>query len=144
MPRPCSAWPAADHQTQVRLNRWRRAAMAVAHHDGQITLAAVAEALTRVQQVLGIQAGLDALGQLHLVLGGQQRGLSDPVEIHAHKVGGGALGVQIAVSPGSGGVAMGASLIGWRLSNFPTLDWRQVPHASAISHPLNWANAMAF
>ena len=48
-----------------------------------------------VEQVLGIQAGLDALGQLDLVGCGQQRHLADLVEVHPDQVGGGRGLVQV-------------------------------------------------
>ncbi len=56
--------------------------IAVTHHRGQILLAGISETLAGVEHMLGVQARLDALGQLDLVRGGQQRGLTDAVEIH--------------------------------------------------------------
>src|SRR3712207_28303 len=43
--------------------------------------------LPLAEQPLGVEAGLDALGELDLLLGGQQGGLADGVEVHAHQVG---------------------------------------------------------
>ena len=42
----------------------------VTDDDGQVALAALTQALARIEQMLGVEAGLDALGQFHLVLGG--------------------------------------------------------------------------
>src|SRR3712207_7356643 len=42
--------------------------------------------LLLVEQPVGVEAGLDALRQLDLLLGGQQRGLADGVEVDAHQV----------------------------------------------------------
>ena len=50
--------------------------------------------------MLGVKPGLDALGQLDFVGGGEQRRLADAVQVHAHQVRCGALSVQIAVKPG--------------------------------------------
>ena len=50
-------------------------------------LRAALKSLDDAQQMLGVQAGLDALGQLDLVGGGEQRDLADLVQVDAHQVG---------------------------------------------------------
>ena len=92
------------HQAQVGLKQMSTGCLAVARNRGELTFALVAQALTGFEQVLGVQTRLDPLGQIHLVLGGQQSRFPDPVQIHAHKIGGWTLGVQVAVKPGGGGV----------------------------------------
>ena len=75
------------HQPQVGLQQVRLGGLAV---DGQrlvVPLLGGGEALLLGEQALGVEAGLDPLGQLDLLLGGQQRGLADGVEVHAHEVG---------------------------------------------------------
>jgi hypothetical protein len=49
----------------------------------------------RVEHVLGEHPGLDALGQVDLLLGREQCGLADAVEVHADEVGRGALRVEV-------------------------------------------------
>ena len=86
--------------------------LAVAHHGRQIAFAVLAEALAGFQQMLGVQPGLDALGEFDFVGGVEQRRLADAVQIHAHQVRGGALSIQIAVKPACGGICHGGLLIG--------------------------------
>jgi hypothetical protein len=85
--------------------------LAVADDRGQVALTALAEALLRVQQMLGVQPGLDALGQLDFVGGVQQGRFADAVEIHAHEVSGRALSVQIAIDAACGGICHNGLLI---------------------------------
>lgn len=49
------------------------------------------------QQLSGIQPGLDALGQLHLLLGAEQRDPADPPEIDADRIGRAAMFGVVAV-----------------------------------------------
>jgi hypothetical protein len=48
--------------------------------------------LTLVELLLGEQAGLDALGELDLLLGVEQRDLADLLQVVLDRVGGGAGG----------------------------------------------------
>jgi hypothetical protein len=58
--------------------------LAIAHDGRQFALAVLAEALTSLQQMLGIESGLDALGQFDFTLCVEQRRLTDAVQIYAH------------------------------------------------------------
>jgi hypothetical protein len=74
-------------EAQVGLEQVRLGGLPV---DGQrlvVALARGGEALLLLDQAVGVQTGLDALGQLDLLLGGQQGGLADGVEVDAHEVG---------------------------------------------------------
>ena len=72
---------------------------AIAHHGRQFAFAVLAEALTGFQQMVGVEPGLDALGQFNLAGGVEQRRLADAIQIYAHQVRCGALSIQIAVKP---------------------------------------------
>jgi hypothetical protein len=73
-------------------------ALAVADNPGQIPAQLRAELFGRVRGAVhplgGIEPGLDALGELHLVLGVEQRDLADLLEIRPDRISrGGGLGV---------------------------------------------------
>src|ERR1700722_19846380 len=70
-----------------------------------------AASLTSLEQMLSVEPGLDPLGHLDLVGGGQQCGFADAVQVHPHKVGGWTLCVQIAFNSAGGGVSHCALLI---------------------------------
>jgi hypothetical protein len=53
------------------------------------------QAVRGLQHVLGEHTGLDALGELDLLRGGQQRGLADTIEVHPDQIGRGSLSVQV-------------------------------------------------
>ena len=61
--------------------------------------------------MLGVQAGLDSLGEFDLVGGVEQSGLADPVQVHAHQVRGWALSIQIAINPDCVGFCHGGLLM---------------------------------
>ena len=84
----------------------------------------------------GIEAGLDPLGQIDFILGGQQGGFADSVEIDADEISGRTLGVQIAVNRGSD-VCHGGLLIGTDCQAFQRLTTVQSSRLPPISHPFD-------
>ena len=115
--------------------------LTVAGDFGEVPLALLPEPLARVEQMLGVEADLDALGEFDFVLGGEQGGFADAVQIHAHEVGGGALGVQIAVVIGAGDLRAerggdlchGGLLTGFRCCSFNVGPHGRVP-ARGLGH----------
>ena len=83
-------------QAQVGAQQVVLGPLAVAHHAraGRACAAAV-KSFGWPEQVRGVEPGLDALGQLDLVGGGQQGDLADLVEVHADQVGRGGRLVQV-------------------------------------------------
>ena len=87
----------ADHQAQVRLQQVVLGGPALGDDD----LAAVGREVARRRRrsfSSAKQAGLDPLGQLDLLLGGQQLGAADAVQVRPDQVGGDAAlvgGVQV-------------------------------------------------
>jgi hypothetical protein len=117
--------------------------LTVADHHRQFPFAVLPEALPGFEQMLGVEPGLDALGQLDLVGRIEQRGLADAVQIHAHQVGGWALSVQIAVNPACGGICHSALPIGLNCHVVQRPVHAMSSHRAAISHPLTCANVRA-
>ena len=86
------------HQPQVRLEQMVLGAVAVAADPRHVAALRGGQLLALLgqlgHQLGGVQAGLDPLGQLHFLLGIEQRHLADLLEVGAHRVGrGGELGV---------------------------------------------------
>src|SRR6185437_12252208 len=93
----CSAWP-ARRRGEGCLQQMVFGAFAVADDPGQIPALLRAELLSRVLGAVhplgGIEPSLNALGELHLLLGVQQRDLADLLEIRAYRISrGGGFGV---------------------------------------------------
>lgn len=79
-----------DHQTEVGLQEVVLGAAAVLGDDLQLALELRRELVGVGELVLGEQAGLDALGELDLLLGVEQRDLTDLLQVVLDGVGGGA------------------------------------------------------
>ncbi len=62
--------------------------LAFASQDLQVTLTCTRQLFATVQNVAGVQTDLDALGEFHLILCGEQSGFADAVQIDAHQVSG--------------------------------------------------------
>ena len=88
------------------------------------------------QQVLGEEPGLDPLGQLYLVLCGEQGGFADAVQIDAHQVGGWTLGVQVAIKTAGGGICHDGLLIGWNFHELQRPERAKSSHLFGGSHVL--------
>ena len=78
-----------DDQPEVGLQQVVLGAAAVLGDDLQLALELRGELVGVRQLVLGEQAGLDALGELDLLLGVEQRDLADLLEVVLDRVGGG-------------------------------------------------------
>src|SRR6476659_2867672 len=103
--------------------------LAVADDPGKITFAALAASLSRVEQMLGVKARLNALCKFDLIGGIEQRRFANAVQVHPHEVSGRTLGVQVGVDAGGGGICHDGLLVG---SNCHEL---QRPRAAKSSHP---------
>ena len=83
-------------QPQVGLQHVGLGAPAVLGHRLQIPPEVLAQARLGVQLVLSEQAGLDPLGQVDFLLGGEQAGPADRLEVRVHRVAhGGRLVVEV-------------------------------------------------
>ncbi|BBZ17168.1 hypothetical protein MGAD_15030 [Mycolicibacterium gadium] len=85
---------------------------AVPDDRAKITFAALAQALTRGEQMLRVKACLNALCELNLIGGIEQGRFANAVQVDAYEVGGWTLGVQIALDAGKGGICHHGLLIG--------------------------------
>jgi hypothetical protein len=87
------------HQPQIGLDQPLLAAGAVGRQPLEVAAVGVRQRVDRVQLLLGVQAGLDRLGQLDLVFGRQQRHPADLPQVDPDEVAGAgpARGVRVAV-----------------------------------------------
>ena len=76
-----------DDQTQVGLQQVILGPASVGRDPLQIQAHALVELLAGVQEFLGEQAGLDALGELDLLLGVEEGDLADLLEVVLDRVG---------------------------------------------------------
>jgi hypothetical protein len=81
---------ASDNQAKVGLEEVVLGLLAVLGDPPELTLELHVDLLAGVQLLLGEQAGLDALGELDLLLGVEQGDLADLLEVVLDRVGGGA------------------------------------------------------
>ena len=82
-----------DHQSQVGLQQVVLGPLAVLGHPVQLATQLGRQVVALLgQAVLGVKTGLDALGELDLLLGVQQRDLTDLLEVVLDRVRGGAGG----------------------------------------------------
>jgi hypothetical protein len=83
-----------DHQAKVGLQQVVFGALAVSHDPAQIPAQLRGQLVRGVvgpaQPLGGKQSRLDALGQVHLLFGGEQGHLADLLEIRADRIGRGA------------------------------------------------------
>ena len=100
------------HEAQVGFQEVLSGRLTVGGEHREVAFALVAQTFAGLEQVLGVQTGLDALGEFHLVFRAEQGGLADAVQIHAHKISGRTCRVQIACESGGAGVCHGGLLIG--------------------------------
>jgi hypothetical protein len=79
------------HQPQVRLDQPLLGLDPLAREQFQVAVDGAGHRDAAAELLLGEQARLDRLGQLHLVLGGQQRHAADFPQVDPHQVAGGGL-----------------------------------------------------
>jgi hypothetical protein len=84
----------------------------VAGDGSKLTFAALAQSLPCRQQMLCVKPCLDALCEFDLVGGIEQRRFADAIQVHAYKISGWTLRVQIVVNAGCGGVRHNGLLVG--------------------------------
>ncbi len=86
------------HEPEVGFEQMRACGLAFTNDGGQIALAAGRQSLAGFQQMLRIEARLDALGQLDLVGCREQCRTADPIQVHTYQIGGRALGVEVRIA----------------------------------------------
>jgi hypothetical protein len=82
--------------------------------------------------MLGVQAGLDALGKLNLVNRAQQGRFANAVQVHAYEICGWALGIQIVLGAGCCGTCHGGLLLGLAVMSSNAAGGSQVPGGQSI------------